>query len=424
MKMPLRVTAGAVVTSVALLGLALPSGATAPKKPTFKIDAIMKNDLNVKTAPGTQLVMGGSSFDGPLVQAAETQWNTDTHKAPFSSYGVTKSGTGRANAISGAYNIGFSDFPLNIAAPDVGPGSSDTSETTANYVQIPVALGGVAIVYHFGVGISGATAALLHKYPLALNGSTLGAIFAGKIKNWDAPNFKAANPHLFSKGKALLPNLPIAVLSRTSGSGTTFGFQDYLSEVDKLDFAAPSANAFTAAAATFANSGLLEAGVQSTNGAIGYVEYGYAVANQTPTIAIVNRSGIHANLSEAGIAAAAAIGLAAINKSAVCKHKFNTTTLACFEINNEVGKTVYPIALFSYAIVKKVQADKTNAISIVKFLDYLSHQGGGKAASKTFGQDLSDANGYAALPVTVQAIARSLISGVTSGGAKVLGATN
>src|ERR1700693_5711578 len=184
MKLTLRVTAGVVVTSVALLGIALPSGATT-KKPTFKIDAIMKNDLKVKTAPATQLNLGGSSFDFPLAQAAESQWNADVApKTPFTPYDSTKSGTGRANVISGAYNIGFSDFPLNIAGPDVGPGSSDPSEGLGNYVQVPVALGGIGIVYHFGQGVSGSLAAQLRKYPLSLKGPTLGQIFAGKIKNW------------------------------------------------------------------------------------------------------------------------------------------------------------------------------------------------------------------------------------------------
>jgi phosphate transport system substrate-binding protein len=414
MKKTLRGTAGAALVSVSLLAAALPVGAS------FKIDTIMKNDLNIKALPSSSLNMGGSSFDAPLVQAAETQWNTATGKAPFSSYNTTKSGTGRANAISGSYNIGFSDFPLNIAGPDVGPGSSDTSETTANYVQVPVALGGVAIIFHFGTGISGTTGALLKKYPLTVNGLTLGKIFNGKITNWDDPAIAKTNPHLVVKGKDLLPNLPIAVLSRTSGSGTTFMFQDYLNRVDAADFPTASSAAFTHAAATFANSGLLDAGVHSTLGAIGYVEYGYALANNSLTMNLINKSGKNVALTGAGVLAAATAGLLNIKAHG----GFNTTSINNFSINNSTGATVYPIAGFSYAIVKKVQSDKNTAIAVVKFLDYLSHQGGGTATSNTFGQDLADANGYVALPLTLQTIARTLISGVTFGGTHVLSATN
>jgi phosphate transport system substrate-binding protein len=394
MKKTLRGTAGATLVAVSLLAATLPAGAS------FTIDKIMKNDLNVKVLPASTLNMGGSSFDAPIVQAAESQWNTVTSKAPFASYNTSKSGVGRANAISGSYNIGFSDFPLNIAGPDVGPGSSDTSETTANYVQVPVALGGVAIIFHFGTGISGTTGALMKKYPITVNGLTLAKIFAGKITFWD--------------------DAAIAVMSRTSGSGTTFIFQDYLNRVDKADFPAASSASFTHAASTFANSGLLDSGVHSTLGAIGYVEYGYALANNSLTMSLVNKSAKTVALTGTGVLAAATAGLLYIKAHG----GFSTAAINNFSINNQIGATVYPIAGFSYAIVKKNQADKNTAIAVVKFLDFLSHQGGGTTNANTFGQDLADNNGYVPLPASLQGIARTLITGVKFAGKSVLSATN
>jgi phosphate transport system substrate-binding protein len=394
-------------------------------------DKIGTNDLKVKTAPSPQLVIGGSSFDGPLVQAAQTQWGLDSSKntSSIALYSITKSGTGRADAISGAYSIGFSDFPLNQVpgSPDVGPGSPNPSLSVANFTTIPVALGGVAIIYHFGAGVSGSFASCLKTHPLTLTGAETGKIFAGKITNWDDSSIEATNKTCADiKGVNKLPNLPIVVLSRTSGSGTTFGFKDYLSQVDHADFAAPDANAFTVAAATYANSGLLDSAVHSTNGAIGYVEYGYAQANGVTTISIVNKSGKAVQVSETGLVEAATVGLAAIAKSSC--HGFNTNTLACFEINNEAGTTVYPIALFSFAILYTNQtghaSSKNAAVAEVKFLDFLAHQGGGKTLGTTFGQDLADANGYAPMPATVQTVARNVLLHVTYGGAAVLNATN
>ncbi len=414
MKKSLRGTVGALVASVGLVALAIPASAT------FTIDTIMKNDLNIKHVPATTLNMGGSSFDYPLVQAAETQWNTATTKAPFAAYNSSKSGVGRANAISGAYNIGFSDFPLNIAGPDVGPGSADTSETTANYVQVPVALGGVAIIYHLGSGVSGTLSHLLATYPLTLKGKALGQVMNGVITMWNDPRIVASNPHLTVSGHTLLPALPIAVLSRTSGSGTTFVYTDYLNKVDPTDFPSATSSAFTHAAATYANSGLLDAGVRSTIGAIGYVEYGYVVDNPSPTIALVNKSGKTVKLSSPGILAAATAGLAYIKLHG----GFNTTSLSHFSINNELGLTVYPIAGFSYGIVKKNQTDLNTGIAIVKFLDFVSHQGGGTTVHNTFGQDLADAQGYVPLPLSLQTIARTLIKGVVHNGHSILSATN
>lgn len=419
-KRTLGVTAGIVAMSAGLLAGTLPAGAT-----TFKIDSIMKNDLNIKTAPATPLVLGGSSFDYPLVLAAETQWNSDTHKTPLAPDLSTKSGTGRSDMLSGAYSIGFSDFPLNQVAGsnDVGPGTSYPSLTTSDFVQVPIVLGGVAITYHWG-SESGTLAAILRKYPLTLTGLTLAQIFAGTITNWDSSAIAHENPKCVVKGKDLLPNLPIQVVSRTSGSGTTYIFRGYLYDVDRAQYSTDNSNAFTAAGSnTFANSGLLEAAVQSINGAIGYVEYGYAVANQTPTISLVNKSGKSVPLSEAGIVAAATAGLKAIDKIGSC-HGFNTNVLECYSIDNETGSTVYPIAGFSYGMIYKTQTNMTDAIAEVKFLDFLSHQGGGKTQATTFGQDLADANGYAPLPTSMQAVARSILLGVKVGSTVVLNATD
>ena len=413
MKNTLRGSAGALVLTIGLLATALPAGA-------FTIDLIMKNDLKLHNLPSSTLNLGGSSFDEPLVQAAETKWNTATGKAPFASYIASKSGIGRANAISGAYNIGFSDFPLNIAGLDVGPGSSDSGETTANYVQVPVAAGGVAIMYHFGTGVSSTLANLLHHFPLTLTGVTLGKIMSGHITKWNDLAICATNPHLVVSHNCLLPNLAIAVLSRTSGSGTTFIYQDFLSRVDHADFATASAASFPAAVATFANSGLMDAGIHATLGAIGYAEFGYAVSNNALTVNLINRSNKNVAISGAGILAAETAGLAYLHAHG----GFNTATLNGFSINNSLGATVWPISGFSYAIVKKNQVDANTGIAIVKFLDFLSHQGGGLTVSKTFGQDLADSNGYAPLAPSLQVIARSLLLNVQHGGHTILSANN
>ena len=75
-------------------------------------------------------------------------------------------------------------------------------------------------------------------------------------------------------------------------------------------------------------------------------------------------------------------------------------------------------------MIYKTQSNKTTAVVEVKFLDFLSHQGGGKTLATTFGQDLADANGYAPMPVSVQAVARAILLGVKVGGKVVLNTTN
>jgi phosphate transport system substrate-binding protein len=420
------VTAGVIMATGGLLAAGMTAGAaTSPHKTTKFPDAIGKNDLQLKTTPSPQLNMGGSSFDGPFVQAWESQWNSDIKKTPFAPYAVTKSGTGRADMLNGTYNIGFSDFPLNQGGNcDVGScaGSSYPSLTTSDFEQIPVVIGGVAVIYHFGTGVSGAEAALIKKYGLTFSGKVLGEVFAGKIKNWDSPAIVngSLNKDLEIKGKDVLPNLPIVVESRTSGSGTTFGFTDYLSTVDPTDFPAATSSAFSAAAATYGTSALLDAGVHTTNGAIGYVEYSYAIINGSTTANLINASKKVVSLSEAGIAEAAAVGL-----QTIAKHGgFNTSKLANYSIVNQVGATVWPISLFSYAMVYKTQTNLTDAIAEVKFLDSLAHSSGSKVQADQYGQDLADENAYVPLPAAMQAIARADLLGVKVGGKVVLTATD
>src|SRR5689334_16432654 len=60
---------------------------------------------------------------------------------------------------------------------------------------------------------------------LRLTGEVLAQIFLGQITQWDAAPIKALNPAI------ALPNLPIKVIARADGSGTTYHFSDYLSRV-------------------------------------------------------------------------------------------------------------------------------------------------------------------------------------------------
>jgi ABC-type phosphate transport system substrate-binding protein len=61
--------------------------------------------------------------------------------------------------------------------------------------------------------------------PLRLTGPVLARIFLGQIIKWDDPPLTALNPG------ATLPDGYITVVHRSDGSGTTYIFSNYLSEV-------------------------------------------------------------------------------------------------------------------------------------------------------------------------------------------------
>ena len=145
-------------------------------------------------------------------------------------------------------------------------------------VQFPMVMGGIAPV----VNLDGIKAG-----DLVLDGPTLAAIFLGAIKSWDDPAIKKLNP------KASLPALAIAVVHRSDGSGTTFNFTYYLAQVS-ADWKSQVGNAtsveWPVGIGAKGNEGVSN-NVTQTKGAIGYVEYAYALQNKMTHTNMVNKDG-------------------------------------------------------------------------------------------------------------------------------------
>ena len=91
----------------------------------------------------------------------------------------------------------------------------DQSSKANNVLQIPWALAATVVSYN----VPGP------KAHIHLTGTVLANIFLGQITNWNDPAIKKLNP------KAPLPNLKITPVYRSDGSGDTFVFTDYLTQV-------------------------------------------------------------------------------------------------------------------------------------------------------------------------------------------------
>ena len=150
-------------------------------------------------------------------------------------------------------------------------------------LQVPVDLGGVAISYNIPGVPSG----------LKLDGPTLASIFDGTIKNWDSPVIAAET------GDNNLPNLPIVVVHRADSAGPTWDVDDYLIQtapawVQIIGTKNPSK---TWPITGYGVGEQLNSGVATyiaqTKGAIGYVEYGYALKAGFTNAAILNSSGAY-----------------------------------------------------------------------------------------------------------------------------------
>src|ERR1700749_3276604 len=110
---------------------------------------------------------------------------------------------------------------------------------------------------------------------LKLTGPLLADIYLGKIKKWNDPAIAAANAGV------ALPNLPITVVHRSDGSGTSFLFTSYLalkSPEWKTKVGASDSVQWPTGLGGKGNDGVA-AFVKQTMGSIGYVEYAYATQN-------------------------------------------------------------------------------------------------------------------------------------------------
>jgi phosphate transport system substrate-binding protein len=104
-----------------------------------------------------------------------------------------------------AVDFAFSELPL-----------SPQALAERGLMQLPVVLGGVAIVAHLPD----------LKGRLQLDGVVLAAILRGRITRWNDAAIAALNPGL------ALPDAAIAPIHRTEGSGTTYTLTRYLATQD------------------------------------------------------------------------------------------------------------------------------------------------------------------------------------------------
>lgn len=219
--------------------------------------------LTSAAASAATLTGAGSTLVAPLAEEWATAWgNVTGNSVQYSSVG---SGTGFKDISQGLVDFGASDAPL-----------SSYTNPSPNLLQIPWALSAVGIGYNLP-GI----------HRLHLTGPVVAAIYLGQITNWADPRIKALNPGVN------LPNLAITPIHRSDGSGTTYAFANYLSEVSptwKSRVGYSTVLSWPVGPGGSGNSGVVSI-LGSTRGAISYNEVAYLIAHQLPAAAIKNAAG-------------------------------------------------------------------------------------------------------------------------------------
>jgi phosphate transport system substrate-binding protein len=320
------------------------------------------------------LTGAGSTFDAPLFQKAYFDYSAKYPQVTVN-YQAVGSGAGIQQFIKNTVDFGATDVPM-ATADITSAGGPDT------LTQIPVTLGVVSIAFNVsGVG------------SLNLDAPTLANIFLGHIKKWNDPAIAALN------SGATLPSTNITVVHRSDGSGTTYIFTDYLAKVSPewmTSVGVSKSVKWPVGVGGSGNQAVAQA-ISSTDGAIGYVELAYVVQTGMHQAAIKNANGKFVVASVAGATAAAAqnSGISATN----------------FSITNEPGDTTYPIAGFSWVILRTSFSDAIKGKAVVYLFKWLISADGQKE-----GADLQ----YAPLPAAVQSLAQNNLKVIKAGGTAVL----
>ncbi len=301
----------------------------------FAAAGLMVGALSGSLAQATDITGAGSTFAAPIY----TKW-ADAYQ---------KTGGGRINY----QGIGSSGGIKQIIARTVDFAGSDAplkDEDLAKdgLFQFPTVVGGVVPVVNLpGVKPGG----------LVLSGPVLGDIFLGKIKKWNDPAIAALNPGM------KLPDTDIAVVRRADGSGTSFIWTHYLSQVSP-EWKGKAGEGTTVNWPTGTggkgNDGVA-AFVQRLPGAIGYVEWAYAKQNKMTYTSLKNSAGAVVEPKTDTFKAAAA--------GAEWSKSFYQI------LTNEPGKDAWPVVGATFVLLHSSQDKPERGKETLKFFDWAFRNG-------------------------------------------------
>jgi len=339
---------------------AAPSGTAPSAAPTAATGSIQINGA-------------GATFPFPLYSKWFYQYAFVDPSAQFN-YQSIGSGGGIQQITAKTVDFGASDAILN----------SDQFAAAPGIQMFPSVAGADVVAYNISEFAKATT-------PLTLDGPTTANIFQGKITNWNDPAIAALNPGV------TLPDKPITVVHRSDGSGTTFIFTDYLSNVSP-DWKANVGNAtsveWPVGLGGKGNDGVTGTLLQ-TDGSIGYVELAYAMSNKLQFANMTNAAG--------------KVVTASIDSTKAAMGDFATDmpdTLAR-SIVNAPGDASWPIAGYTYLLLYMNQTDCAKAQKLVEFVKW----------AQSAGTDYATQLNYVPLPDNVKQQVLSKVAQITCNGA-------
>jgi len=309
-------------------------------------------------AQAADITGAGATFPQPIYNKWAEAYKAATKNSL--NYQGIGSGGGIKQIEAKTVDFGASDKPLKPA------------DLEANgLMQFPTVVGGVVPI----INVPG-----LNPGQVKLSGEVLAAIFIGDVKMWNDPRIASLNAGVN------LPNLPITVVHRSDGSGTSFIFTNYLANHSPAWAQRVGANdavEWPTGIGGKGNDGVA-AFVKQTIGSIGYVEYFYARQQKLTYTQMKNKAG--AFVEPTGPAFAAAASGADWSKA-----PGNYLLLL-----DQPGAATWPISGATFILMHKKQDKPEAGKEVLAFFDW-AYKNGDAAASQM---------DFVPLPANVKAMMR------------------
>jgi phosphate transport system substrate-binding protein len=240
----------------------------------------------------------------------------------------------------------FTEGTVDFGATDGPMTDEQMAAVNGNVLHVPTVLGADVLAYNLPE---------LNPRKLVLDADAIAGIFLGRITKWNDPKLRELNPGV------ALPAKDIIVVHRSDGSGTTYIFTDYLSNVSpewKSKVGTATSVKWPIGLGGKGNEGVTQQ-IKQTEGALGYVELIYAVSNSLVFASVRNAAG---NVVEPDLASVTAAAASAA---------FAPDTDFRVSIVNAPGVEAYPIASFTWLLVRKDNPDSSKAQKIDDFIRWM-----------------------------------------------------
>ncbi|MGB7444492.1 MAG: phosphate ABC transporter substrate-binding protein PstS [Coleofasciculaceae cyanobacterium] len=300
------------------------------------------------------LTGAGASFPAPLYQ----RWFVDLNQKNPNlqvDYQSVGSGAGVKQFTAGTVDFGASDVAMK---------DEEIAEVQRGVLLLPMTAGSIVLAYNVPGVETG----------LKLPRETYVDILLGKITNWNDPKIVEANPDIE------LPDLQITVVHRSDGSGTTGVFTKHLSAISpewQEKVGEGKTVEWPTGVGGAKNDGVT-AQISQNEGAIGYVEYGYAKSKGLAVAALENKEGEFVEPTDES----ASKTLEAVELP---------ENLRAFVTDPE-GAESYPIVTYTWLMAYKEYDDPQKAKALEAAIEYGLNEG----------QEVAPELGYIKLPQNVR----------------------